>query len=71
MNFSETICAIATAPGGAIGMIRVSGPDAIRITDSIYKGVGGKSLSAAKPYTLSFGQIIGEKEEVVDEVLGF
>lgn len=69
MNFSETICAIATAPGGAIGMIRVSGPDAIRITDSIYKGVGGKSLSAAKPYTLSFGQIIGEKEEVVDEVL--
>ena len=69
MNFSETICAIATAPGGAIGTIRVSGPDAIRITDLIFKGVGGKTLSASKPYTLSFGQIIGEKEEVVDEVL--
>ncbi len=33
----DTICAIATAQGGAIGSIRVSGPEAISITGSIFK----------------------------------
>lgn len=69
MNFSETISAIATAPGGAIGIIRVSGPDAIGITDKIFKGVGNKSLCDAQPYTLSYGQIVGSEGEIVDEVL--
>ena len=32
----DTICAIATAQGGAIGCIRVSGPDAIEITSRIF-----------------------------------
>ena len=33
----DTICAIATAQGGAIGSIRVSGPEAISITSRIFK----------------------------------
>lgn len=32
----DTICAIATAQGGAIGIIRISGPDAINITSRIF-----------------------------------
>lgn len=66
----STICAISTAKGGAIGIIRTSGPDAIRITDSIFRG--RKKLSESKPYTLNFGQIIDERAEdceVIDEVL--
>lgn len=35
----DTICAIATAQGGAIGSIRVSGPDAITITERIFTPV--------------------------------
>ena len=31
----ETICAIATAPGGAIGIVRLSGDDAISLTEKI------------------------------------
>lgn len=34
----DTICAIATAQGGAIGSIRVSGPEAITITGRFYPG---------------------------------
>ena len=65
----DTICAIATAQGGAIGSIRVSGPDAITITERIFTPVKvGKQLSDKKPYTLTFGHIHNEKE-IVDEVL--
>lgn len=65
----DTICAIATAQGGAIGSIRVSGPEAISITSRIFKPLKkDKVLSEQKPYTLTFGQIF-DGEEVIDEVL--
>lgn len=76
----DTICAIATAQGGAIGTIRVSGPQAIEITSRIFTPAQGKPLAERKPYTLTFGKILSAKEqandspappleEVVDEVL--
>lgn len=65
----DTICAIATAQGGAIGCIRVSGPEAIEITSRIFiPATSGKRLEDSKPYTLTFGRIC-EGAEVVDEVL--
>ena len=65
----DTICAIATAQGGAIGSIRVSGPEAISITSRIFQPAkAGKLLSEQKPYTLTFGRIYNG-EEVIDEVL--
>ena len=65
----DTICAIATAQGGAIGTIRVSGKEAISITDKIFTPVNGVPLSERKPYTLTFGHITNEGGEIVDEVL--
>lgn len=65
----DTICAIATAQGGAIGIIRVSGPQAIEITSSIFTPIQGKPLAERKPYTLSFGKIFSSQGEVIDEVL--
>lgn len=65
----DTICAVATATGGAIGIVRVSGPDAIRITDSIFKPVSRHPLASASPYTLSYGQIIENDSTVIDDVL--
>lgn len=65
----DTICAIATAQGGAIGSIRVSGADAIRITSRIFTPAkSGKTLADCKPYTLTFGKI-HDGEEIIDEVL--
>lgn len=65
----DTICAISTAQGGAIGVIRVSGPDAVTITDKIFTPAGrGKTLEGQTPYTLSFGRI-RKGDEVIDEVL--
>ena len=67
---NNTICAIATAPGGAIGIIRISGPEAISIADKVFRPIGSAlSLSQRKAYTLAFGNIINAENEVVDEVL--
>ena len=67
---NNTICAIATASGGAIGIIRISGPEAISIADKIFCPIGSNlSLSQRKAYTLAFGNIVNSEKEVVDEVL--
>ncbi|CDB82673.1 tRNA modification GTPase MnmE [Bacteroides clarus CAG:160] len=65
----DTICAIATAQGGAIGCIRVSGPEAIEITSRIFiPAATNKKLENGKPYTLTFGRIY-DGLEIIDEVL--
>ena len=65
----DTICAIATAQGGAIGCIRVSGPEAIEITSCIFTPAAtNRELGDSKPYTLTFGRIY-DGSEVIDEVL--
>ena len=67
---NPTICAIATAPGGAIGIIRISGSEALTIADRIFRPVGSNTpLADRKPYTLAFGNIVNAENEVVDEVL--
>ena len=67
---NPTICAIATAPGGAIGIIRISGSEALTIADRIFRPVGSNvPLADRKPYTLAFGNIDNAENEVVDEVL--
>lgn len=72
----STICAISTAKGGAIGVIRVSGPLAISATNSIFRSPRGINLMESKPYVLHFGHIVDvdtsaclSECEVVDEVL--
>lgn len=71
MTNTNTICAISTAPGiGGIAVIRVSGTDAIAITDQIFKKSNSTStLSETKSGRVSFGQIINTKGEILDEVL--
>mgnify|MGYP000622499309 CR=1 FL=1 len=67
---NPTICAIATAPGGAIGIIRISGSEALTIADRIFRPVGSNvPLADRKPYTLAFGNIVNAENEIVDEVL--
>ena len=68
MITSETICAQATAQGGAIAVIRVSGQNAIEITSRIFS----KDITSAKGYTLHYGHIINPQQEganIIDDVL--
>ena len=70
MPQNDTICAIATAQGGAIGLIRVSGPQAVRITARIFTPVAPATpLEKREPYTLTFGHIRDDRGETIDEVL--
>ena len=68
-NSEECICALATPAGGAIGIIRLSGSDAIRLTDKVFVSVSGKQLSAAKPNTLHYGEIKDKDGHTIDDVL--
>ncbi len=70
INNQDTICAIATPSGGAIGIVRVSGVNAIDITDSIFTPhKGGIPLQGRKSHTLAFGEIRDDQGHIVDEVL--
>ena len=65
-DLSDTIAAVATPPGeGAIGMIRLSGSDAIVIANKIFNG---KDLTAQATHTLHFGKITAG-DKVIDEVV--
>ena len=62
----ETIVALATPPGvGAIGVIRVSGPDTFAIVNGIFKG---KDITTQPSHTIHFGTI-RDKGVIIDEVL--
>jgi tRNA modification GTPase len=68
----DTICALATAPGGALGIIRISGPQALEILSRVFS----KNISDAQPNTIHYGHItdkpsaIGHQtSDIIDEVL--
>lgn len=69
MNQEECICALATPAGGTIGIIRLSGKNAITITDKIFQSANSKSLEEAKPYTLHYGEIKDKDGNTIDDVL--
>ena len=66
---NDTICAISTAQGGAIGVIRVSGPIAIEVVSRIFTPISGKPLKERRNFSLTFGKIFSNEEEIIDEVL--
>ena len=65
---NSTICAIATPPGGALGIIRVSGTRAIEAVDRLFRPANGKPLAQRGGNTTAFGTIAAGGE-TVDEVV--
>ena len=61
---ATTICALATAPGGALGIIRISGPKSLEILSRIFS----RNLTDAQPNTIQYGHI-KDGEKIIDEVL--
>lgn len=64
INHNDTICALATAPGGALGIIRVSGPKALSVVDSICRG----SIETTPANTIRYTHIM-DGPEVIDEAV--
>lgn len=66
---TDTIAAIATAMSSSgIGIIRISGEDAVTITEKIFRMKKGKKLSEMPTHTIHYGHIC-DGEEVIDEVM--
>ncbi|MCD8202557.1 MAG: tRNA uridine-5-carboxymethylaminomethyl(34) synthesis GTPase MnmE [Prevotella sp.] len=63
----QAICAVASH--GAIGIIRVSGSDAISIADRIFTPMQGGALSERMAYTITYGKICASNGDIIDEVL--
>lgn len=66
----STIAAISTAPGvGGIGIIRMSGEDCFNILEKIFIQKNPQNIARIKGYTIKYGNIINEKNQIIDEVL--
>ena len=65
----ETICALATAQGGAINVIRISGERAIEIVSGIFVPKVGEKLEQRRSHSVIFGDLCTDGMEVLDEVL--
>lgn len=72
LNMEDTIAAIATAmaPSG-IGIVRISGPEAVLVADRIYRGKRKeKRLADRKSHAIHYGWIVEpDSQEILDEVL--
>jgi tRNA modification GTPase len=68
---NDTIAAISTPPGeGGIGIVRLSGKNAIAIADRLFSSPKGKKLIDAKSHTIIYGFIVDPKtDEKIDEAL--
>src|SRR5215469_15869187 len=69
MHLDDTIAAIATPLGeGGLAVLRISGTDALSLTDKIFNPAGNTKPSTAQTHTIHFGKVVRDGK-VVDEVL--
>ncbi len=68
-SLNDTICALATRPGGAIAVIRVSGNESLAIVDKVFHKANGKSLAEAAPNTIHYGQLTDSEGNAIDKVM--
>ena len=70
IDLDDTIAAISTPPGeGGIGIVRLSGREAIQIAARMFRTGNGTKLEDGKSHTIHFGFIADEKGEMIDQVL--
>ena len=66
---NDTICALATAPGGALGIIRISGTQSLEILSRIFT----RDITVAQPNTIHYGHIVEcvaiSSSQIIDEAM--
>lgn len=66
----DTIAAISTPRGeGGIGIVRISGDDSLEILQKIFKSKSGKNVNELNNFSINYGKLYNEFNELVDEVL--
>ena len=65
MTSYDNICAMATPSSGAIGIVRVSGPDSIAIVERLFS----RKISEAKSHTMHYGVFASDSSMPVDDVM--
>ena len=67
---SDTIAAIATPQlPGAIGILRLSGPDTLAALDRVFRARNGRPAGAQQPRSMVYGDLLGRSGSVIDHVL--
>ena len=66
---TDTIAAIATGLPGAIGILRMSGPEAVSIAAQVFQPFSGKELAAHAPRTSVYGTLRDREGQVIDRIL--
>lgn len=70
MNDEKTIAGIATSASlSSISVIRLSGEDALAVTDIIFRGINARPLLDIRPFSIRYGHILNTDGSVIDEVL--
>lgn len=70
MDFDTTIAAVSTPHGrGGISIIRISGKDALKVADKVFKNKNNKTVSDAKSHTILYGFAVRENGSEIDQVL--
>lgn len=70
MQQGETISAIATAPGaGGIGVIRISGEQALAVADRVFRAANGRKLAELPARQVVYGHAVDAAGAVIDEVM--
>jgi len=66
----DTIAAIGTKPGdAAIGIVKLSGQEAVAIADKLFKASSGHRLKELDSYSMAYGHILDKKGHMVDEAV--
>lgn len=62
---NRTIAAVATPMGeGSVGVIRISGDDAVAVADRVFRAFSGKRLESIAGYSALYGEIVAENEVI-------
>lgn len=66
----DVIAAISTPVGtGGIGIVRMSGADALKVADRVFVSPSGKTAASFASHTVHYGHVVGKDGKIIDEVM--
>ena len=69
LHATQTIAAVATGLPGAIGILRLSGPNAVSIAAQLFRAADGSPLEAHPPRSMVYGSLLDAQGKVIDRIV--